>query len=160
MSGREPEGKKVRWASRRTRGRARHPDRGPVDCGNGFPRRGRGSDAVQGARRAGITVNIVREANDGYWDNVWLKKPFSACDWFGRPTMDWLFSTSCTSDVPRIRRGLYRERQQLIHDEGGVMIVAFSNWRNGLSNKIGHGEVGGQIPSDNMRMTERWWMMS
>lgn len=39
------------------------------------------------------------------------------------------------------------------------MIVAFSNWRNGLSNKIGHGEVG-QMPSDNMRMTERWWMMS
>src|SRR5690606_35716855 len=25
------------------------------------------------AAAAGITINVVREANDGYWDNVWLK---------------------------------------------------------------------------------------
>ncbi|MGB4951394.1 MAG: ABC transporter substrate-binding protein, partial [Rhizobiaceae bacterium] len=35
------------------------------------------------ASKAGINVNIVREADDGYWDNVWLKKPFSGVDWYG-----------------------------------------------------------------------------
>ena len=26
------------------------------------------------AQGGGIDVNVVREPNDGYWDNVWLKK--------------------------------------------------------------------------------------
>jgi peptide/nickel transport system substrate-binding protein len=28
------------------------------------------------AAKAGIHVNVVRAPNDGYWTNVWLKKPF------------------------------------------------------------------------------------
>lgn len=27
------------------------------------------------AKAAGIAINVVREANDGYWSNVWMKKP-------------------------------------------------------------------------------------
>ena len=41
---------------------------------------------------AGIEINIVREPNDGYWSNVWMKKPWSMCYWGGRPTCDWMFS--------------------------------------------------------------------
>ena len=26
------------------------------------------------AKAAGIEINVIREPNDGYWDNVWLKK--------------------------------------------------------------------------------------
>ena len=26
------------------------------------------------AARAGIDINVIRESNDGYWDNVWMKK--------------------------------------------------------------------------------------
>ena len=49
--------------------------------------------------------------------------------------------------------------QQLLHDDGGVITVAFVNWVVGLSKKIGHNDIGGVIfPCDNMRMTERWWM--
>lgn len=136
------------------------------------------------AAAAGITINVVREANDGYWDNVWLKKPFNACDWYGRPTCDWLFKTSYTGNAPwnntgwsnprfeellaaaaaetdtGTRAAQYAEMQQILHDDGGVLLVAFFNWRNALSNRLRHGQVGGLFPADNHRMAERWWMVS
>ena len=30
------------------------------------------------AAKAGIKIDVIREPNDGYWDNVWMKKPWSA----------------------------------------------------------------------------------
>ncbi|MEM7652539.1 MAG: ABC transporter substrate-binding protein [Pseudomonadota bacterium] len=36
--------------------------------------------------KAGISVEVVREPNDGYWSNVWNKKPWVASYWGGRPT--------------------------------------------------------------------------
>ena len=133
------------------------------------------------AAPAGITINVVREADDGYWENVWLKKPFNGCDWFGRATLDWLFATSYTSDSPWNNTGwknahfdelhalarvetdhskravIYKEMQQMLHDDGGVMTVAFVNYLYGMSGRIGHGEIGGILPADIMRMSERWW---
>ncbi|MDJ0822674.1 MAG: ABC transporter substrate-binding protein, partial [Paracoccaceae bacterium] len=38
------------------------------------------------AKAAGININVVQEPADGYWSNVWLKKPFCACYWSGRAT--------------------------------------------------------------------------
>jgi peptide/nickel transport system substrate-binding protein len=35
------------------------------------------------AREAGIEIEIVREPSDGYWSNVWNKKPWCACYWGG-----------------------------------------------------------------------------
>ena len=46
----------------------------------------------------------------------------------------------------------------LLHDDGGVITVAFVNWVYGLNKKIAHGPVSGIFPCDNLRMTERWWM--
>ena len=134
------------------------------------------------AAKAGININIIREADDGYWENVWLKKPFNGCDWYGRATCDWLFSTAYAADAswnnthwnnPRFnellvaarsetdndkRAAQYGEMQQLLHDDGGVITVAFVNWVYGLNKKIAHGPVSGIFPCDNLRMTERWWM--
>lgn len=135
----------------------------------------------QHAAKAGITINVVQEADDGYWDNVWLKKPFNASDWYGRVTLDWLFATSYTSDSPwnntgfsnprfdelhaaaraesdqALRRGQYAEMQQILHDDGGVITVAFVSWRLAATKNIGHGEMGGILPADNHRCAERWW---
>src|SRR5690606_24311627 len=52
------------------------------------------------AAKAGITVNVVREPNDGYWSNVWTVKPFVTCFWQGRPTEDWMFTQVYASDAP------------------------------------------------------------
>ncbi|AXQ94778.1 ABC transporter substrate-binding protein [Cereibacter azotoformans] len=133
------------------------------------------------AARAGITINLVQEADDGYWDNVWLVKPFNAADWYGRVTLDWLFATSYTSDAPWNNTGFrnsrfdelhaaarsetdpttrgahYAEMQQILHDEGGVITVAFVSWLLAMSRAIGHGETGGILPADNHRCAERWW---
>ena len=37
-------------------------------------------------KKAGIDLNVKRVSGDGYWDNVWLKVPFCAVYWGGRPT--------------------------------------------------------------------------
>lgn len=132
------------------------------------------------AAQAGININIIQEAADGYWENVWRKKPFCGVDYFGRATVDWLFSTSYTSDAPwnagwsnarfdelhalaraetdeAKRAACYAEMQEILRDEGNVITVAFVSWRNAVSNRIGFGDVGGLMPLDNMRMCERWW---
>ena len=53
----------------------------------------------QHAKAAGIDINVVREPNDGYWDNVWMKKPWCASYWNGRPTIDWMFTTAYAADA-------------------------------------------------------------
>ena len=36
------------------------------------------------AKKAGINVEVVREPNDGYYSDVWLKEPFTAVSWGAR----------------------------------------------------------------------------
>ena len=55
------------------------------------------------------------------------------------------------------RAEYYSEMQQILHDEGGVITVAFASWRQAFSAKIGHGPMGGILPVDNHRCAERWW---
>ena len=51
------------------------------------------------AKACDIDINVIREPDDGYWDNVWLKKPFVASYWAGRPTCDWMFTTAYAADA-------------------------------------------------------------
>ncbi len=34
----------------------------------------------------------MREADDSYWDNVWLKKSWCGGYWGSHTTEDWIFS--------------------------------------------------------------------
>ncbi len=133
------------------------------------------------AAKAGIDINVVREPNDGYWDKVWLKKPFSASYWSGRPTCDLLFSTAYAGDAawneahwshPRFnqllvqarsetdeakRAGMYAEMQQLIHDDGGTIVLVFNNFVSAHSKKLAHGEIAPNWEIDGLKLAERWW---
>ncbi|MCK5275188.1 MAG: ABC transporter substrate-binding protein [Alphaproteobacteria bacterium] len=133
------------------------------------------------AAKAGIDINVVREPNDGYWSNVWLKKPFCAVYWGGRPTEDWMFSTAYAEGVPwndtfwkhdrfnellvvargeldsSKRRGMYFEMQKIVNEEGGVIIPMFANYVMGLSNKVAHDKMGANWAMDGFRAIERWW---
>lgn len=132
------------------------------------------------AAPAGININVVREAADGYWENVWLKKPFVAVNWFGRPTLDWLFSNMYTSDAPwnagwfherfdelyalsrteidqDKRAAYYGEMQEIMYNEGNIITIAFTGERDGHSNDIDLGQVGGIFPLNNLRISERTW---
>lgn len=135
------------------------------------------------AKAAGITINVVREPNDSYWDNVWIKKPWCQCYWGGRPTADAFLSISMAADAawndtkwknPRFnellvaaraetdeakRQAMYAECQQLMHDDGGQVVLMFNNYVGALSSKIGHDEAfNTDFDHDGGFMYERWWM--
>ena len=133
------------------------------------------------ARAAGIEINVVREPNDGYWNDVWLKKAWCASYWSGRPTVDWLFTTAYSADAPwnetfwkhphfnellvaarsetdeKKRAAMYAEMQQLVHDDGGVVVLVFNNFVEAHSKQLAHGEIAANWEADGLKIAERWW---
>jgi peptide/nickel transport system substrate-binding protein len=137
---------------------------------------------TESAAAAGITVNVVREPNDGYWSNVWMQKPFVGTYWGGRPTEDWMFTTTYAEGVPwnetywsnerfnelllqarselddDLRREMYHEMQQLVSDDGGIIIPMFAAYVGAHTDRLGRPEVvGSNWRNDGHRMAERWW---
>lgn len=136
------------------------------------------------AAAAGINIDIVREPNDGYWSNVWMKKPFSACYWAGYETEDTIFTTGYAADASwndtfwkherfnkllvearaelneAKRAELYREMQIILRDEGGVVVPMFANAVFARSDKVEHGKVASNAAFDGRRIIERWWVAS
>lgn len=135
------------------------------------------------AKEAGININVVQEPADGYWSNVWLKKPWVACFWSGRTTEDWMFSTNYELGVPwndthwnnerfqalliegrtelddDKRRAIYTEMQALVSAEGGTIGPMYANYVDAHSTKITHGpDLGNAWALDSARLAERWWM--
>ncbi|MDA0220032.1 MAG: ABC transporter substrate-binding protein [Proteobacteria bacterium] len=137
----------------------------------------------ESAARCGINVNVVREPEDGYWDNVWTKKPWCASYWSGRPTADWMFSTAYLSTSswnenhqnwpewdellfagraetdPAKRAEIYAQMQQQVHDEGGQIVLVWNTIVAANSKKLGHGEIAGNWEVDGLRLAEKWWFV-
>lgn len=136
----------------------------------------------ESAREAGINLNVVREPNDGYWSNVWMRKPFAACYWSGRPTADWMFSTAYAADSSwndtfwiherfnalliqargeldeNLRAEMYYEMQEILSNEGGVIVPMFANYIDARSDKVGTPEqLASNWEMDGHRAMERWW---
>lgn len=135
----------------------------------------------ESAAKAGIDINVVREADDAYWDTVWMKKPFCASYWNGRPTCDWMFTQAYAADAswndtfwknPRFnellvaarsetdltkRGAMYAEMQQLVHDDGGLINVVFNSYVSAHSNKLAHGDMLANWDIDGMKIGSRWW---
>jgi len=136
------------------------------------------------AAKAGININVVREPSDGYWSNVWMKKPWCAVYWGGRPTADWMFSTAYAAGAPwndsfweherfnkllvdaraeldeAKRKDMYTEMQTIVRDEGGVVVPLFNNYVMALSKNVGHEQMGNNWSLDGFRSVERWWLKS
>ena len=134
------------------------------------------------AKAAGIDLNIVREPNDGYWSDVWMKKPFSAVYWNGRPVQDQMFSTAfacgaawndgfwCHDRFEELmvaaraelntnrRQEMYFEMQEIVSNEGSIVIPMFANFVFATSNKIATPEnMASNWDMDGERWMERWW---
>jgi peptide/nickel transport system substrate-binding protein len=134
------------------------------------------------ALKAGIDINVVREPDDGYWTNVWTKKPFVMCFWHGRPSEDWMFSEVYASNAPwndthwknarfntlllaaraeldtDTRRAMYHEMQQLVSDEGGAIIPMFANYVMARGAGVAHeARIGSNLDLDGWKCIERWW---
>src|SRR5688572_17775924 len=50
------------------------------------------------AAKAGINLQVNRVPNDGFWDNVWMRRPLTAASWSGRATADIVLTTQFKSD--------------------------------------------------------------
>lgn len=136
------------------------------------------------AKSGGININVIQEPADGYWSNVWLKKPFVSSYWSGRATEDWMFSTAYEEGAPwndsnwgrddsarfqdlllmaraeldsDKRRDQYYEMQQILRDDGAVLVPMFANYVQAVNNRITSPETVGNLwQMDNARMAERW----
>lgn len=136
----------------------------------------------EAAQAAGIDLQVVREPSDGYWSNVWMKKPWSCSYWGGRPTEDWMFSTAyvpgaewnesfwsnerfvellrearVTLDEDR-RREMYHELQAICRDDGGSVIPMFADYVFAMHERVQHPDkLAANWDMDGHRYVERWW---
>lgn len=134
------------------------------------------------AKKAGINITPVREPNDGYWSDVWLKKPWTFVKWGARPTPDQMFTIAYKDDAPwneshwqnarfnellllakkeldDVKRAeMYREMCILAKDDGGTVIPMFTNFVCARRSNVMHGEsVAASWENDGARAAHRWW---
>jgi len=134
------------------------------------------------AKAAGINIKAVREPYDGYYSNVWLKKPFVFVKWGARPTPDNIFTLAYKDDAawneshwknPRFnellllakkelnqerRTEMYREMCMLAKDDGGTIIPMFTNFVYARRKGVAHGpSLSSSWELDGGRGYHRWW---
>ncbi|MGR3323548.1 MAG: ABC transporter substrate-binding protein [Pseudooceanicola sp.] len=133
------------------------------------------------AAAAGIEVNVNRVPNDGYWGDVWMKHPFSAVYWGGRPVEDAMLTTAYASGAAwndtfwenerfndllvkaraeldeDLRRDMYFEMQEILNQDGGAIIPMFANYVFATTDKVATGEFSSHWDMDGERWMERWW---
>lgn len=133
------------------------------------------------AAKAGINVKVQQIPNDGYWSNVWMKVGFCFSYWWGRPTEDWMFSTTYASTSnwneahwhnekfdkllkearaeldQEKRRAMYVEMQSICRDEGGSIIPVFPSDNMAATKKLEYDKVASNIEMDGCKLAERWW---
>jgi peptide/nickel transport system substrate-binding protein len=134
------------------------------------------------AKAAGINIKVVREPSDGYYSDVWLKKPFSAVSWGARPTPDVMFTLAYKNDAAwnetrwqnerfnelllqakaeldqTLRAEMYREMCLLMRDDGGTLLPFFNNWVYARGKGVQRPEqVAASWGCDGARAASRWW---
>ncbi|RWN56410.1 MAG: ABC transporter substrate-binding protein [Mesorhizobium sp.] len=121
----------------------------------------------QTCAKAGITLDVKRVPDDGFWSEVWNKQPFCNTNWSGRATQDQMYSTTYLSTAAwndthfhnekfdkllleargefdqEKRKNLYFEMAIIVRDEGGVIVPMFNQSVDAISDKIG-GYVSGR----------------
>ncbi|WP_188393955.1 ABC transporter substrate-binding protein [Mesorhizobium sp. SARCC-RB16n] len=112
------------------------------------------------AALAGLTINLKREPSDGYWSNIWIKRPFHAVVWNPRPTESLMATLIWKSDAkwndtqfkdphldqlidaargtvdPDKRKQTFWDIQSIIYEQGGNAIPAFVNYIDAHSSKV------------------------
>ncbi len=132
-------------------------------------------------KKAGITLDVKRVSGDGYWDNVWLKVPFCAVYWGGRPSADnqlaqtflstanwndthWRspefdkLLTEARAELDEAKRShMYEECQKLIIDDGGMVCFAIGDYLDGYSKKVKGTAPHPHYDMCDQRIAEKGW---
>lgn len=111
---------------------------------------------------AGVRVELISHPVDVYWADVWKHEPFLVSNWIGRPTADMMLSTVymcgasntesnwCNEDFdarimaaraaldPEERHQLLTDAQQILSDDGPVIVPYFRSYITAFSNRL-HG---------------------
>jgi peptide/nickel transport system substrate-binding protein len=112
------------------------------------------------AARVGLTINLKREPNDGYWSNIWRKRSFHAGEWNARPTDDLLLTIGymsnskwnesgyknkrldmlidegrATVDFAK-RKEIYGEVQKILYEDGCSVVPCFTNYMAAISSRV------------------------
>nr|WP_158503173.1 hypothetical protein [Shimia thalassica] len=136
------------------------------------------------AAAAGINITVSREPEDGYWSNIWGKKPFFASRWSGRATEDLMLllgyskealggynATNWDNDAFNValtaarsekddakRRALYAECQSIVAEDGGLIAPVWADFLDAKSSKVSTPDaISGDWDLDGNRCAERWW---
>lgn len=136
----------------------------------------------QSLAKAGITLDVKREPNDGYWSEVWNKQPFCTSYWGGRPTQDQMYSTAYLSSADwndtrffnegfdkmllaakgeldeGKRKQIYRDMGTMVRDDGGLICPMFNDWVEGVSKKVGGWAVNPNQAMMNGQALSRCWL--
>ena len=133
------------------------------------------------AEAAGIDVEVNRVPNDGYWADVWMKDPFTAVYWGGRPVEDSMLTTAYAPGAAwndtfwenerftelleaaraeldeDLRRAMYYEMQAILNQQGGAVIPMFADYVFARRDNVATGELASNWDMDGERWMERWW---
>jgi peptide/nickel transport system substrate-binding protein len=132
-------------------------------------------------KKAGIDLEVKRVSGDGYWDNVWLKAPFCAVYWGGRPTCDnqlsqtflssanwndthWrspefdkiIFAARAELDEAK-RTQMYADAQKMIVDDGGMICFAIGDYLDGYGKKVKGTAPHPHYDMCDQRVAEKGW---
>jgi len=112
------------------------------------------------AAGAGVNVEVVSHPVDAFWADFWKKTPFFVSNWIGRPTAEMLLSQLYMCDSsgaegkwcnpafdalimearatldPDARRKILTEAQQILSDEGPVIVPYFRSYIAGASSRL------------------------
>ena len=132
-------------------------------------------------KKAKANVDVKRVSGDGYWDNVWLKVPFSAVYWGNRPTADLqlsqTFVTGQTWNDTRYsnpkfdklvvdarieldekkRLEMYAECQRLLSEEAGMVCFAIGDALDAGTTKLRGLESHPRYDLNDQRIAEKGW---
>ena len=107
------------------------------------------------AAKAGIQVNIIQTPSESFWDDVWLKQSFVTSAWSRRPVIlaegmaykcdskypethwcrpefDKLVAKAGSTVDPKERADTLHQMQQMITEDGGVIVPMFVHSVSGL----------------------------
>jgi len=114
----------------------------------------------QTAKAGGINLNLHKVSADSYWEAVWMQKPMCTTTWPARPIPDLMFSIAYKGDAlwnetawkddsfDKLlldarsetdfdkRKGMYGEMQNMLHEDGGIIIMAFLDTLDAASNRV------------------------
>jgi peptide/nickel transport system substrate-binding protein len=112
------------------------------------------------AAGAGVNVEVVSHPVDAYWAEFWKKTPFFVSNWIGRPTAEMMLSQLYMCDSsgtegkwcnpefdalimdaratldPDARRELLAQAQQLLSEDGPVIVPYFRSYISGASTRL------------------------